>query len=106
MKIDLKNSLIQHSEIMTKTYIRTIQSNDFLKQIGHIPFDNQLFFLTYPSEELLYGGQAGGGKSDALLMAALQYINEPEDYIIVIPFQLYNIFTIIYIECWEKGNTS
>ena len=78
MKIDLKNSLIQHSEIMTKTYIRTIQSNDFLKQIGHIPFDNQLFFLTYPSEELLYGGQAGGGKSDALLMAALQYINEPD----------------------------
>ena len=63
---------------MTKTYIRTIQSNDFLKQIGHIPFDNQLFFLTYPSEELLYGGQAGGGKSDALLMAALQYINEPD----------------------------
>lgn len=78
MKIDLKTSLTQHSETMTKTYIRTIQSNPFLRQIGHIPFDNQLFFLTYPSEELLYGGQAGGGKSDALLMAALQYINEPD----------------------------
>ncbi|NLH62080.1 MAG: hypothetical protein GX452_11820, partial [Ignavibacteriales bacterium] len=27
--------------------------------------------------ELLYGGAAGGGKSDALLMAALQFIEYP-----------------------------
>jgi predicted phage terminase large subunit-like protein len=27
--------------------------------------------------EALYGGAAGGGKSDALLMAALQFVNEP-----------------------------
>lgn len=67
-----------HSEEMTKTYLRTIQTNPYLRSIGHIPFDNQIFFLTYPSEELLYGGQAGGGKSDALLMAALQYIAEPD----------------------------
>ena len=63
---------------MAKTYIKTIQNNPLLKSIGHVPFDNQVFFLTYPSEELLYGGQAGGGKSDALLMAALQYVLEPD----------------------------
>ena len=30
-----------------------------------------------PEEEALYGGAAGGGKSDALLMAALQYVHVP-----------------------------
>jgi len=30
-----------------------------------------------PQIEALYGGQAGGGKSDALLMAALQYVDVP-----------------------------
>lgn len=78
MKIDLKTSLTKHLEEMARTYNRTILNNPYLKHIGHVPFDNQIFFLTYPSEELLYGGQAGGGKSDGLLMAALQYINEPD----------------------------
>ena len=52
----------------------TVYNNPY---IPHDPFDQQIDFLTYPSEELLYGGMAGGGKSDAILMAALQYIQEP-----------------------------
>ncbi|MBQ3407964.1 MAG: phage terminase large subunit [Clostridia bacterium] len=51
----------------------TIYNNDF---IPHKPFTNQVKFLIYPSEELFYGGQAGGGKSDCLLMSALQYVED------------------------------
>lgn len=56
--------------------IKTVLKN---KYIPHTPFANQAHFLINTNEELLYGGQAGGGKSDALLMAALQYV-ENEDY--------------------------
>ena len=53
--------------------VTTVLNNPF---IPHAPFLNQIHFLTYDSEELTYGGQAGGGKSDALLMSALQYVTE------------------------------
>lgn len=53
----------------------TVYNNPF---IPHDPFDQQIDFLTYDAEELLYGGQAGGGKSDSLLMSALQYVTEPD----------------------------
>jgi len=54
---------------------------------GHFPLPMQWMFLRghldYPPEDGgvfqgLYGGAAGGGKSDALLMAAAQYVNKPE----------------------------
>ena len=57
-----------------RTLIDTVYNN---KYIPHKPFDNQIDFLTYDAEELLYGGQAGGGKSDCLLMSALQYVDRP-----------------------------
>jgi phage terminase large subunit-like protein len=37
----------------------------------------QAEFLCYEGREALYGGAAGGGKSVALLVAALQYIDQP-----------------------------
>lgn len=45
----------------------------------HDPTRNtkQARFLLWFGLEALYGGQAGGGKSDALLMAALQFIEVP-----------------------------
>ena len=43
----------------------------------HTPSPRQQLFLELNSLEAMFGGAAGGGKSDALLMAALQYVDEP-----------------------------
>lgn len=45
--------------------------------IPHQPTPKQLAFLMLPHREAFYGGAAGGGKSDALLMACLQYVDVP-----------------------------
>jgi hypothetical protein len=41
------------------------------------PHPPQRAFLALDCEEAFYGGAAGGGKSDALLMAALQHVDVP-----------------------------
>ena len=46
--------------------------------IPHRPTPKQAAFLLVPGREALYGGAAGGGKSDALLMGALQYVDVPD----------------------------
>jgi predicted phage terminase large subunit-like protein len=43
----------------------------------HIPHPKQQVFLGLKNREAMFGGSAGGGKSDALLMAALQYVDVP-----------------------------
>jgi len=43
----------------------------------HRPHPKQMAFLSLDGPEALYGGATGGGKSDALLMAALQYVHIP-----------------------------
>lgn len=47
------------------------------KYIPHQPHPTQAAFLLLDVREALFGGAAGGGKSDALLMAALQYMDVP-----------------------------
>lgn len=43
----------------------------------HEPHPKQKAFLRSEAREVLFGGAASGGKSDALLMAALQYVDVP-----------------------------
>jgi len=47
------------------------------KYIPHTPTIKQQAFLWLNDFEVFYGGAVGGGKSDALLMAALQYVDIP-----------------------------
>ena len=47
------------------------------KYFYHRPTPKQTAFLLLDCKEAFYGGAAGGGKSDALLMAALQYVDVP-----------------------------
>jgi predicted phage terminase large subunit-like protein len=49
------------------------------KYIPHYPHPPQAaFLLCNHVREVFYGGQGGGGKSDALLMGALQYVDVPD----------------------------
>ena len=79
MKIQYHDLSVEDLKKQTDILIKTIYQNKYIPESHRNPFDNQIDFLTYESEELLYGGQAGGGKSDALLMAALQYVDQ-KDY--------------------------
>lgn len=45
--------------------------------VPHSPHPVQAEFLALEVEEAFYGGAAGGGKSDAALMAALRYVDVP-----------------------------
>ena len=73
MAITAESELTQaiHEEALVEA---TVGMNPF---IPHEPTVKQRQFLALSGEEAFYGGAAGGGKSDALLMAALQYVEEP-----------------------------
>jgi Phage terminase large subunit len=45
--------------------------------VPHEPTPRQALFLDLPHKEAFYGGAAGGGKSDALLMGALEHVSKP-----------------------------
>lgn len=57
--------------------LRTTLTPKMTKYIPHTPTPKQAAFMLLDSQEAFYGGAAGGGKSDALLMCALQYVDVP-----------------------------
>lgn len=64
---------VLHWSMATLDYARA-ELPDFCP---HRPFGTQQEFLDNGAVEVMYGGGAGGGKTDALLMAALQYVHVP-----------------------------
>lgn len=60
----------------TSTLLRALTPR-LTEFIPHTPSPRQTAFLLLPHREALFGGAAGGGKTDALLMAALQYVDVP-----------------------------
>lgn len=58
---------------MTRLDALRAEARRRIERAEHRPHPKQLEFLALPELEALYGGAAGGGKSDALLMAAGQH---------------------------------
>lgn len=54
------------------------------KYCPHKPWPKQELFLSLDCEEAFFGGAAGGGKSDVLLMAALQHVHVPNYHALII----------------------
>src|SRR5262245_53825110 len=57
--------------------LREDQRDGLERYCPHKPWPKQAAFLALDCEEAFYGGAAGPGKPDALLMAALQYVHVP-----------------------------
>jgi len=63
---------------------KTVLENPWIPKSHRLPREDgkgltekQALFLSVPEEEAFYGGAAAGGKSDALLMGALQFVDVP-----------------------------
>lgn len=65
---------IPSTELAEQALRLTVLNNPF---IPHTPTVRQAYFLSRMELEAFYGGAGGGGKSDALLMAALQFVHVP-----------------------------
>src|SRR3990172_9475045 len=75
MTISLNRKWLKKKQI----FQNTILLNKYVKHKPQILPDGrspQTVFLFQDKREGMYGGACGGGKSDAILMAALQYANE------------------------------
>ena len=68
----MQNSQNRHNFAL---FHKTVLNNPYIKSV---PTDKQAeFLLNAHMHEGFYGGAAGGGKSEALLMGALQFVDQP-----------------------------
>lgn len=70
------NAFDEMSGTQVKQLLTLLQPHS-LKYSKHTPTPKQLVFMNLTCREAFFGGAAGGGKSDALLMDALQYVDLP-----------------------------
>lgn len=77
-EIDSLASLIPFASERELTKLEKLLGADTADQrCPHRPTERQAAFLGVWHREALYGGAAGGGKSDALLMDAVQFVDDP-----------------------------
>ena len=61
-----------------QTTLRQSKMTGLAKYCPQTPTPKQQEFISSTEDEVLFGGAAGPGKSSALLMCALQYVEEPQ----------------------------
>lgn len=73
----LAKRLAQLSPQQRSKILNSVQPRVVEKYMAHIPHPRQQVFLSLSNREVMFGGSGGGGKSDALLMSALSYVDVP-----------------------------
>jgi predicted phage terminase large subunit-like protein len=73
----MKPVIVSEMPLSQQAALLTALTPKLTKYVPHAPTPKQSAFLLLDCLEAFYGGAAGGGKSDALLMAALQYMDVP-----------------------------
>jgi predicted phage terminase large subunit-like protein len=68
---------IQAAALAWNNIVELVYKSPYVPVSELRPSKKQVEFLAYDGDECLYGGGVGGGKSDALLMAALMYVSVP-----------------------------
>ncbi len=75
--LSAKRALLKELDSETKEAEKKKAEESVVQWCPHEPTPRQREFLELDCEEAMYGGAAGGGKSDALLMWALEGANTP-----------------------------
>ena len=66
------------SQLKVKILYEFVVNNKYIPEAHRKPTKKQAEFLVRLDREVFFGGAAGGGKSDALLMAALMFVEYPQ----------------------------